>query len=74
MAIKHTFLTVGGNKKTRLLTRKTAIREFCVHCMQSVHEVAFCTSKTCALWPFRMGFEGMGDGCKEVSDKIGITR
>jgi hypothetical protein len=52
---------VGGKLKTRSLTRKRAIREFCVHCMQSPIEVRFCTSKTCALYPFRVGSEGSAD-------------
>ena len=61
MAIKHTFTSIGGKKKTKILTRKTAIREFCKHCMQSAHEVSKCTSKHCVLWVFRMGKEGQGE-------------
>lgn len=68
MAIQHTFKTVGGKLKTRLLTRKSAIRENCIQCMQAVREVAFCTSKTCPLWPFRMGQEQGAKDDGEMQD------
>jgi hypothetical protein len=61
MATTHTFYTVGGAIKTRVLTRKTAIREHCIHCMQSRVEPRYCTSKLCPLYPFRLGVEGNAD-------------
>lgn len=55
MATKHTFLTVGGKWKTSTLTPIKAIRENCVHCVQSIYSVADCGGETCALYPFRLG-------------------
>ena len=56
MAVKHTFLTRGGGLKTKKLTGMSAIREKCLECSGWINnEVKFCTSKDCALFPFRFG-------------------
>ena len=63
MAVKHTFIWYKGDggeivNVTEELTPLQAIRKFCAHCngfedwRKKTRE---CPSKTCALWPFRMG-------------------
>lgn len=56
MKVIHTFRTFTDKKPvTREIGRKTAIRQFCIECLQSETEPRYCTSKLCALHPFRMG-------------------
>lgn len=55
MAIIHTYITKDGHK-TENLTRGRAIRQKCLECCGWIRpEVRKCTSKDCALYPFRMG-------------------
>lgn len=47
------------------LTRKQAIKEFCLGCSGGVRaEVRNCVTTACPLWPFRMGSE-QKDACKD---------
>lgn len=56
MKVVHTFKTYVDKKPiTKEVGRKQCIRQFCIECMQSETEPRNCTSKLCALHPFRMG-------------------
>ncbi len=55
MAIKHR-IRADGNEKTKImkLTARRAIIEHCRECVGfNTAEVRRCTSRLCALWPFR---------------------
>ena len=55
MAIKHRIRKAKGGMKDVSLTARKAIREHCKECMGfQIREVRYCTSKNCALFPFRM--------------------
>jgi hypothetical protein len=55
-AIKHEIRVKGGKTKIVTLTRKKAIRLFCVECMGfSPIEPANCTAPLCPLYPYRLG-------------------
>lgn len=44
------------DKKTEKRTPVRAIRAMCVHCMgDNVREPRNCPSKSCPLWPYRLG-------------------
>jgi len=56
VAVKHTFITKDGFKKTKTLTGMSAIREKCLECCcWNSAEVRRCPAKDCALHPFRFG-------------------
>jgi len=48
-------VTLGDKTKTATLAPVRAIREHCVHCVQSPYTVAECGGYRCALYPFRLG-------------------
>ena len=55
MAVEHTFIFKGG-LKTKQLTGMSAIREKCLECScWNFKEIELCSSKDCALYPFRFG-------------------
>jgi hypothetical protein len=52
----HTYRTGDNTEKTGKLNRSTAIRLFCQECMGwQAHLVKECPSKTCELFPYRLG-------------------
>ena len=54
MSITHTIRDAKGDSKIVTLTARKAIIAHCKECMgYNVHEVRKCTSKLCALYPFR---------------------
>jgi len=56
MSVIHTYRTGNNKTKTKKLTRSNAIRLFCQECMGwQAHLVRDCPSKTCVLFPYRMG-------------------
>ena len=56
MPVKHRIRTDGkGNTAVMILTARRAIMEHCKECVCfNSAEVKHCTSKLCALYPFRM--------------------
>jgi hypothetical protein len=54
--IKHTIRAKDGGAKIVSLTPLKAIRVNCLECVcWSAYEVKNCTSKLCALYPYRFG-------------------
>jgi hypothetical protein len=68
MAVDHTIRKNGnGETKEVKLTFRSSIRAFCLECMGwSPEKVKHCTSPTCPLYPFRLGYDptkkGKGQG------------
>ena len=61
MSVKHTIRhpkREGDTKTISKLSRKQAVRSFCIECMGfQPKEVRICTDQLCPLFPFRMGTE-----------------
>jgi hypothetical protein len=56
MKVIHTYRTGNDKIETRKLTRSAAIKLFCQECMGwQALLVKDCPSKTCVLFPYRMG-------------------
>ncbi|OGR01456.1 MAG: hypothetical protein A2511_00870 [Deltaproteobacteria bacterium RIFOXYD12_FULL_50_9] len=54
MAIKHTIRNPKDGTRIITLTARRAIIEYCKECMGfNNHEVRKCTSRLCAMFPFR---------------------
>ena len=54
MSILHNIMDKNGNLVWVRLTARIAIRHNCRMCMgYNSHEVKYCTSKNCPLFPFR---------------------
>ncbi len=52
----HNYRTGNSTNETGKLTRSKAIKLFCQECMGwQAHLVRDCPSKTCVLFPYRMG-------------------
>jgi len=63
MRVDHTIRGLKGDIKVKL-TYKSAIHAFCRECMGwEKGAPSECTSRKCALWPFRPGGD-TGDGSK----------
>lgn len=67
MSIRHEIRHRGGGTVVRELTPLLAIRLNCAECVGWDRESQVgCTSRLCALWPFRLG-----DG---HSGKVGVSK
>lgn len=54
MAVRHRIRDGKGGTKVMMLTRGKAIIEQCKECLGwNSHEVRYCTSPLCSLYPFR---------------------
>ncbi len=54
--IKHEIRSKDGGTKVVSLSPLKALRYHCLECVSwSAYEVKYCTSKLCALYPYRLG-------------------
>ena len=53
MAVQHTVRTKDGGFKKVTINRSQAIALHCTECMGYSENPSKCTSKNCALYPFR---------------------